>query len=353
MDIERYCNFLLTHMSNAHYASGKSHINCRCPECGDSKDPRHAHMYISVPNETTGEPSLYYCHKCGTKGIVNYKKFIEWNIFDRIIVDDLEMFNKTLSHSKSAHLFDNIIYSVSQNYIRNDQKTLEKVAYINNRLGVNLSINDIRSLKIVLNLNDLIQENHINKLTRNPNIVNQLDREFIGFLSVDNAFINMRRTCDEGIVYKSIDKRYINYVLFNKYDNSKKFYTIPTVMDISSPYRTKIHISEGPFDILSVYLNCRDREPGIYTSVTGNKYLPVLLYFMMDLSIPYTELHFYPDNDKFGTNERIMSIVNQIPDPTIPVYIHRNIMKGEKDFGVPRDRIIENVTILRGEMYGY
>ena len=213
MDVERYCQYLLSHMVNAHYTSGRTHINCRCPECGDSKDKRHAHLYISVPNPEKKEPSLYYCHKCNTRGMVTYKKFIEWNIYNADIVADLEAYNKTISSKKAnSAYFQNQIYSIIQTYTRNDNKSYEKLKYINDRLGTNLSFFDLRTLKIVLNLYDLINENHVSKLTRNPNIVSQLDQEFIGFLSIDNAFINMRRTCEEGIVYKGIDERYINYI---------------------------------------------------------------------------------------------------------------------------------------------
>ena len=349
MDVERYCQFIISRMENAHYTSGRTHINCRCPECGDSKDKRHAHLYISVPKPDKKEPSLYYCHKCQTRGIVNYKKFIEWNIFDPVIVADIEAYNKTISRSKSNNIyFQSQVYSVTQSYTREDNNSYIKLKYINDRLGTNLSFYDLRSLKIVLNLYDLINENRVTKLTRNQNIINQLDEFFIGFLSIDNAFINMRRTCEEGIVYNGIDKRYINYVLYDKYDNSKKFYTIPTKINLNTPQRTKIHIAEGPFDILSVYLNCRNREPGIYSSITGNNFTPVLLHFLMDLSIPNTEIHFYPDNDKFGTDNRIMYLMSFIPDPTIPIYVHRNLTEGEKDFGVSKDRINEKITILRG-----
>ena len=77
----------------------------------------------------------------------------------------------------------------------------------------------------------------------------------------------MRRTCPEGVVYKSIDKRYINYKLYIKDDTNQRFYTIPTKVNLNIPNRIKFNISEGPFDILSVYLNLRNKEPGIYLKV--------------------------------------------------------------------------------------
>ena len=75
-------------------------------------------------------------------------------------------------------------------------------------------------------------------------------------------------------------KGWLNYNIFNKQSTALKFYTIPTVVDINSPYRVKLNLAEGPLDILSVYLNMRNREPGIYTAITGNNYLNVIYHFM-------------------------------------------------------------------------
>ena len=177
--------------------------------------------------------------------------------------------------------------------------------------------------------------------------MNDLDREFIGFLSIDNAFLNMRRTCDEGIVYKSIDKRYINYDIFGKKDTNQRFYTVPTLVNINTPNRIKLHISEGPFDILSIYLNVRHKEEGIYTCVAGNNYISIIMYFLIELRLPNVEIHIYPDNDRYGSVDRIRNIMYKIPDPTIPFYIHTNTKEGEKDFGVPSNRIFESIMCLR------
>ena len=91
-----------------------------------------------------------------------------------------------------------------------------------------------------------------NKLepTRYPNIIDQLDHGFLGFLSYDNAFINMRNLDIVKDIYEGINRRYINYNIFNKYDNTNKFYVIPT--NINMEYPIKLHIAEGPFDALSI-----------------------------------------------------------------------------------------------------
>ncbi len=347
MNIQYYVDYLLSHMLNAKFASGRRFINCRCPECGDSIHASSAHMYISIP-WNQDEPSWYYCHKCNCSGIVSYKKLIEWDIYDQQLSNELQELNtKAASAPRKSKYFNSSIYRVNHTLISQGEKTEFKRQYVCDRIGVNLNYQQLADLKIVLNLGDIIYENNIKKLTRNENIVKELNDEFVGFLSVDNAFLNMRRTCPEGVVYEGIDKRYINYQLFDKFDTSQRFYCIPTTINLNSPQRIKIHISEGPFDILSVYLNLRNQSQDIFTCVAGSNYISVIMFFLIDMRIPNSEIHFYPDNDKLGSDEALQKVISKIPDPYIPIIVHRNMMPGEKDFGVPLNRIRESIYNLR------
>ena len=347
MNPQQYCDFLMSRMANAKLASGRRFINCRCPICGDSVHPKSAHMYIKIPWDNAST-SWYYCHLCNNKGTVSYKTLIEWDIYDQDIADQLTELNKrAINSDKNTKYNDRQVYSVGINHITMDEKTEFKRQYICNRVGLDLSYEDIKNLKMVLNLNDLLYENKILKRTRNENIVNELSTEFIGFLSIDNAFLNMRRTCEAGIVYKSIDKRYINYKIFDKDDTTQRFYTVPTYVNVNTPYRIPFHIAEGPFDILSIYLNLRNRAPGIYTSVSGCNFISVILYFLIDLRLPFIELHIYVDNDVHGSPEAVNKILNRLPDPTIPIYVHRNVYEGQKDFGVPKQFIQESIEKYR------
>jgi hypothetical protein len=347
MNVQAYADFLLSHMANAKYASGRKFINCRCPECGDSMHLKSAHMYIFIPWDED-EASWYYCHKCHASSIMTYKKLLEWDIFDQTIASDLQELNtKVARNPKKSKYFNKEIYTVKHSFVTQNDKTEFKRQYVCDRLGYDFTCDDLARLKVILNLNDILYENNITKLTRNPNIVEQLSNEFIGFLSIDNAFLNMRKTCPDGIVYSGIDKRYINYQIYDKTDTTQRFYCVPTKVNLNTTERIKFHISEGPFDILSVFLNVRKGESGIYTCVAGSNYTSVIMFFLIDMRLPNIELHFYPDNDEYGTDSAIWKIVNRIPDPTIPVYVHRNIQPGEKDFGVTPDRIKESITVLR------
>lgn len=344
MNTSQYRDHLLKMIPSASIASGGKVINCRCFFCPDSRNPSNKHMYISIP-QTPTEPSLYYCHKCHASGVVTYKNLIEWEIYDEVVALDLIEHNNNCS----KHPRLNNKYMNKSHYIVNSVTTTDndisriKLDYINKRIGYNFSYEELRALKIILNLKDLMKDNHIVDNTRDINIIDQLDINFLGFLSIDNAFLNMRRVCDEGLVIKSIDKRYINYKLFDKYDTSERFYTIPSRIDVCSSNRIKIHVAEGPFDILSIYKNVRYEEPGIYTCIAGSNYKGIAMYFLEMYKLPYVEYHFYSDNDKFGSLDKMRSIANYLRPLNIPIYIHKNIYEGEKDFGVPKNRIIESI----------
>lgn len=343
MNVEAYKNFLLSSIPSASLVAGGREIKCRCFYCPDSSNPKSSHFYISIP-QSENEPSLYDCKLCHSSGIISHKTLLEWGIYDSNVAEDLLRHNKKIkSNPKTNKFFNKQLYKLQNSYIDETRTSEIKLNYINTRIGTELSYDDIKKLKIALNLKDLLVENKINNLTRDINIVKQLNEYFLGFISVDNSYLNMRRVCKEGHVYKSIDKRYINYNIFNNF-NSDRFYTIPTSIDINNPNPIKIHIAEGPFDILSIYLNCRQMEPGIYSSVAGSKYLGVIMYFVENYMLPNTEVHIYPDNDKYGSKNTINKIRNFLNPLMIPLIVHRNTYSGEKDFGVPPNRIKEVIS---------
>ena len=343
MDFKNYKEFLLSNISTARPASGGKFIACRCFYCPDGKSRDTRHFYISIPDKND-EPSWYYCHKCHSSGIVSHRTLLEWGIYDPDIATELSSHNAKCSrYKKNSKYYDQTKLNISNNIIDSDI-TRSKVNYINNRLGTNFSLSELQDLKICLNIRDILDTNNITQYTRDPRVVEQLNQNFLGFLSIDNVFLNMRRLCDSGLLHESVDKRYVNYKIYDKFDTSNRFYTIPTTIDLLYPEPLKIHIAEGPFDILSIYTNLRNRERGIYTSIAGSNYLGITFYFLNVFKLPYVELHYYPDNDADGSNEVMSRVTNVFKPLGFPIYIHRNLINGEKDFGVSLDRIREGIV---------
>ena len=340
INIEQYKQFLLSHMTRAKLVSGGKEIVCKCMYCDD----RHEHMYISIP-QNPNEPSFYNCFRCPAKGIVTSNTLNDWNCYDDTMALAL------LNHNKNIKIIPKglkrNVMNLNYSFCNNSNKSLQKLAYINNRLGTNLSLADTVKLKICLNLYDILNQNRQLSYTRNARDLQILNDYFLGFISLDNYFINFRRIVDEGIVpNKYLDSRYINYVLAENPDNTERFYTIPATVDFTNPHRIPIHIAEGPFDCLSIYLNVRHQASGIYTSISGNNYASLIRHFVLALELNYSEIHIYPDNDKSGNDYKMKEVSDLCKPLRIPVYIHRNMKEGEKDFGVSPDRIIEGVYQL-------
>ena len=338
---DQFTTFIKTMIPGSHEASGGKEIVCRCRYCPDSSDPNHGHMYVSVPQEPN-DPILFHCFKCQTSGILDSRTLIEWGIYDPVIAVEADKINKAAAKSNKFTGYSREWYPFT-NHVDDYNLAQAKVDYINHRIGTSLTIQDCMNQKIVLNLREAIDYNRVQPYTRHENIVNQLDQNFLGFLSLDNNFVNLRRLCDEGLVYQSIDKRYINYNIHGKQDNTEKMYVMPTKIDLTNPNKINIHVAEGPFDILSIRYNLRAGENGIFAAVTGSGYKGLIMHLVNTFKIFYFNLHVYPDNDKFGDQRVIQELVELVRPYGASLIEHRNIYEGEKDFGVSPDHIIEQV----------
>ena len=341
---DKFSKFITSIIPGSKEVSGGKEILCRCRYCPDSSDPNHAHMYIHIP-DAPDDPALFHCFKCHASGIIDSKRLMEWGLYDPLIAMNLESINKKAKISGKLTGYDRIIYRF-RNAIMDQELANQKLNYINSRLGLNLNLSDYMKDKVIFNLKDALSYNDIRNYTRYPNIVDQLNDYFIGFLSIDNNFVNLRRICDEGIVYNSIDKRYINYNIHDKKDNTEKFYVLPTKLDLSRMNKIQVHIAEGPMDILSIKYNVRNREPGLYCAIGGSAYKQIVMHLISTLKIFYFDLHIYPDNDNPGGYNIMRDIKEYVKPFGISTYIHRNTYPGEKDFGVPKTRIVESINFI-------
>jgi hypothetical protein len=342
-------NYLVNNIPGARFVSGGKEVLVRCPRCGDSSNPRNAHFYIGLGDENT--PPMYHCKKCDEGGIFTFEKLRWFNVFDSNFGLVLNEHVKSLNYKNGnkINMFTGV-YSITNNRITQDSLSFSKLKYVNDRLGLNLSFEEASSKKIVLNLSDILIENNINQYTRSPDVMKHLDSSFIGFLSYDNGFLNMRNL-NPNDNDKYLGKRYINYNIFNKVDNSKRYYILPT--DVNLLYPITVHIAEGPFDILSIYYNLRKEDNSIYCSIGGKSYLNCIKFLLEILGLINISIHIYIDSDIDDTT--MVKLKRYLEPFQIPIFIHRNryvISKSmyhdpiyEKDYGVPKERIVD--TILR------
>lgn len=342
---QNFINAIKSIKPEAKVASGGKEIVIRCIFCGDSKNTRHAHFYISVP-QRSDELSFYHCKKCPNHGIVDDELLRKIGCNDsNLLVDIMKHNTEVLSLPKYKSLKQINIYPLRYDLIRKEPTNQNKLAYINNRIGSNFNYGDLVSLKIFLNLYDIINTNNL-ELTRHQSICNDLDRYFIGFISYDNSYCGLRKITDKEL-YQSINKRYINYNLINKLDDKKNFYIIPTEIDLLNPELVNIHIAEGQFDILSIFYNLNhcNRKQNIYMACGGKSYIQALTFILQEIGIINYNIHYYPDKD-VNDNEFYYLVLNKISMLPCNIFIHRNIFDGEKDFGVPLNRIKDYIKII-------
>lgn len=343
---QNFINAIKSIIPTAKVASGGREIVIRCPFCGDSKNLRHAHFYMSVP-QSQEDISFYQCKRCPNHGILSDELLRKIGCNDSNIMIEITKHNtEVLSLPKYKSLKKINIYPLRWDLTRQDANNQNKLNYINTRIGANFSLFDLYKLKMFLNLYDIVVTNKL-ELTRHQAICDSLDKYFIGFISYDNSYCGLRKITDREL-YQSVNKRYINYSLINKTDDRKNFYIIPTQINILDPLPVKVHIAEGQFDILSIYYNlnkCNNYQ-NIYIACGGKSYSQATEFILEETGIVNYELHYYPDKD-VSDQEFLYSTQSKIQLLLSSIFIHRNIYNGEKDFGVPINRINEVVKQIQ------
>ena len=332
MNTENLKQYLLNRFPDARLASGGREVVMRCRFCGDSrKDSSARHLYIKVEGDTP----FYNCFKCNTKGVMNgdiLKSFIpEYDdndlAFFETINKELQVDSAKIKTIKRHHKF-----GISNGFISDTELSYKKLRYINRRLGLSLTYEDLLRNKIVLNLVDVLQYNRIQEFTRDIKTIEELSINSIGFLSMDNGCVILRNM-NKGNVSKYIDNDYNVYSIVK---NAKSMYTIPTIVNLMCLDPVHIHIAEGCFDILSICYNLRYNNRGqqVYTSVCGKRYSNAVKMYILEYGIHNAVFHIYPDNDVSDRDYDLMSIYSICKDIGYPLYIHRNVFPDEKDFGV-------------------
>ena len=326
-------------------AAGGAQVTMRCPYCGDSRDPKSQHFYIG-PDRKKNLVLSYHCFLCNVGGIITGKFFRDIECYDTDLINEILDYNvskyrNTYYARRNVEHFNRYANTRIIN-VMDSKEAFDKLNYINNRLGVNLSFEDLVNLKIVLNLNRYLNDNRISFTTRYPDIMNELSKKFIGFLSVDNSYVIMRTIVDPKTLSKTISHRYTNYAIFNIPDMAL-YYVIPGQID---PYKhVNVYITEGPFDILGVYFNVvQDKTNSIFAASAGkSNFMSLIDYMFNRIGIPCCRCHIHLYSDSDLKMEEITKIKNNMNSIGVPFTVHINGMEGEKDFGVTKDRIIDRV----------
>ena len=346
--IDELQKYLLSEKRVAYFNSNKGELTVRCPYCGDSvKNSNHGHMYISVE-----APFSFYCQRCETKGYLNFDTLREF----QVEMPELNMSitkaakkairNTTKTNDDVSGLFSGKRILQRPELDLDDKYTARKVRYLERRFGTDLSLDDLDRLKVITRPSQFIDMNYLNNMDRFYDKDNYhrglrlwLERYSVGFLSTDTNYITYRHLKDA-----PNGRRYYTESNNRPVDIGSRIYTIGNDLDLMSP-ELNLVLAEGVMDIGAIWLNMYGRrtEPNtVFGAVNGRAYKQFINtfrrmgFFKINLDI-YSDKEIELRNYKYHLNPLHFSKIR----------VHYNQFEGEKDFGVPLDRVKDKVYRIK------
>lgn len=316
-------------------------VNMRCPFCGDSKkDKLKKRFYVKVDFKDNEMP-IVYCHNCG----------IVMSVPDALPVlfpDEYELSSEFRAHSNRVRRSANAkkLDFIEKKKIvlkmpPNTKYNLDKINYINDRMGITLTKDDLYRFKIVVDLYDFLAMNCIKHLTRDKRVCDKLETDYIGFLTINNDIVNMRNIRD--FKEDKIMKRYENYAIFDN-DISRRMFILSNSVDITR--KIKIVIAEGVFDLMGIYNHVKNKEleDHIYIAVCGSGYDNALRYVISHYGVIFHEIEIYSDSDKpLSYYKDVKRRLGKRIEGNIKVFYNKN-PKG--DFGCKKEEIDIKYNII-------
>ncbi len=363
LDIE-FKKFVLDEISRMPFyhvsPNGISHT-IKCPYCNDDS-PRHGHFALKIDVDSS-EPILYNCLKCSHGGVLSPDVLSDLGIYmPQNLAVQMRKTNKVYARKHNLTDIMMMPFTIPEVCTMLPIPLAQaKMDYINNRLGTRLRMCDAPTYRIVLSIKDFMETNKIEKIDDiNPKFMDYIDVNYVGFLSVNKNYMVLRRINDTE--YKDSNepkrnkpKRYLKIAIDRNNIDQNNFYTIPTTFDIMGTVPINVHISEGPFDMLSLVANgiINTKDPNMFFAVCGFGYAGVIRNIIKMGVCPNLNVYVYADNDK-SDNEIKKSILNKragIVNYLDSFTIVRNSYKEEKDFGVPKERIqpsYKRIQVIKG-----
>ena len=376
---EKVISFIQKNVRHHKLTYSRNEIHIKCPYCGRNSESYHFYIKLDIEENS---PIPYYCQKCHETGILTENTIDDITEFESLdsnsvydsdddILEFLKSYNKNskISEKKirsAAHRSDNLvsnfvahiytilyinnihIYICATNKNKLSEKIRKNINYIQDRLGIVLSEEDIRKFRIVPEFRLLVEElqkkyklKEINK--KQEKLLDYIDKNFVGFLSSDYSYTIFRNINSDTVRHPI---RYNNLsfsTIFSEFKEGHLFYRIPSEIDLLSS-NFEVILSEGVFDLLGVYHHVELKLEGpnrIYSSIQGSNYKSVIenLY---SKGIVNMNIKIYSDSDKdldyYSKLKKYLLSIGVISKKNTFEVIY-NVFPEEKDFGVTKDRI--------------
>ena len=269
------------------YKENSKNIIIRCPYCGDSINPRHAHLYISK----TDPPYPFHCFRaeCEAKGTVK-QLLSDFDLLDKISKQTLIDLYKNGSSVRKYRLNTNT-FKPKTVVQKTDLESYEikKLEYLKSRLSID-TIPDWLAKFIVTDFSDILKQNiTINKVVRE-----NLQENYIGFSTFKSSKIICRRIRDLSYL-----PRYymINIELTNDY-----FMSFPFPEDTHFyGSNGSVIIGEGVFDVLGGFNHLRNildlKRNTVLIASSGKAYYNAYSFIVSRLGVVDWNFYILADND--------------------------------------------------------
>lgn len=304
--------------------------SCRCPLCGDSATNMNKKRFYIKFNLDEDRPIEYNCFNCQENG------YLKASVLRAFGVNSLHLGGRINAYAKRHEKKDPKKYSMKKlDYtvpLYSDSKIISpKKHYIEDRLGISFSYEELRDLKAVMDFSSFIKHNKIDKIHIKKSLAREFEYKYMGFLTTLNDTIIYRNITDD-------PKFKHNKYVIEPERKSNRFYTIPSMVNLFSRDEIVINIAEGVYDILGVYYHINDKNKynQIYAAVTSSSYASILDYYFNMGVFGNVTVNIFSDRDKsirYHKKKSIKDIEPWVKNINI-IYNAK-----DKDMGVRKDKI--------------
>lgn len=311
----------------------------RCPLCGDSVDTHKAHMYMAIDLDNNTD-IVYICFKCGRSGILTEELLKLFGITDNMLIDGCNTLSKTSIKLDTKGINNNTIIDFNYKLPIIKEKSI-KTKYIEDRLGIKISIEDLNKIKLIPSIKEFLRLNDIHDEYFPSDTINTLDKKYVGFLSKGSSHILFRDISGKE-KYK-----WIKFAINKNSNKNKIFYVMKSSIDIFTKDTIEINLSEGIMDILSAAFNLNHIGNNVLNIAVSSKgYVPIIMY-IIDLGIVGDNviINIFADNDDtFNKNSKNNTNIEFFKNKFEKIkYLFKDINVFyntiNKDIGVPRNMI--------------
>lgn len=287
-------------------SAGQDEIRMICPVCKNQK----AKLYVGLHRliyQTTGQKKLAYgCKHCNYTGIVGVKFLKQFGIqLDENLSKSLQFHKEVIKSVHPISKMEKLDVKIP-NFIRPEDKF--KLDYLSKRLGRHLTLQDLKTYKIILNFKDFYDYNKLDLFKNlDPNdpeynkksnyltfIGNEFTEHFVGMLSVDNNKINLRNINSEALK----NKRYMVHVI-DKNIGNPYMYMVDVPIDLLTQTPT-INIAEGNYDIIGAkeLFHLNEDYSNVFVAIgTRTAYKRALDQLLKMTGFFNANVNIYADND--------------------------------------------------------